>query len=120
MVPDIPTFVNLWLCLATFAAWQPNYAKMQNMNQKFKLIEGDLVKLFNQNPRWNATELNLSEASNVSVAIAVLKVTKDKFIGDIGDIIRMNIKETTPNDLPNLAKSSFYMRDFKFSKDLYS
>lgn len=32
MVPDIPTFVNLWLCLATFAAWQPNYSKMQNMN----------------------------------------------------------------------------------------
>lgn len=79
-----------------------------------------MVKLFNSNPRWNATELNLSEASNISVAIAVLKVSKDKFIGDIGDIIRMNIKDTTPNDLPNLAKSSFYMRDFNFSKDLYS
>jgi len=91
------------------------------MSQPFKLVYGDLIKLFNQNPRWNATEINLQEAANISVAIAVLKVQNDKFIGDVGDVIRMRINEQAdPEDLPNLAKSSFYMRNFNYSKDLYS
>jgi hypothetical protein len=80
-----------------------------------------LIKLFNNNPRWNATELDLREAANVSVALTVLKVQNEKFIGDIGDIIRMKInEEAEPNDLINLTKSSLYMRNFKFSKDIYS
>jgi hypothetical protein len=76
--------------------------------------------MFNSNPRWNATEVNLQEASHISVSIAVLKIQNERFIGDVGDIIRMNLKDAEPYDLPNLAKSTFYMRSFKFSKDLYA
>jgi hypothetical protein len=64
--------------------------------------------------------MNISEASNIAVAVAVLKIQKENFIGDIGDVIRMNIKHSEPFDLPNLAKSSHYMRSFKYTKDLYS
>jgi hypothetical protein len=64
--------------------------------------------------------MNLQEASNISVAIAILKIKNEKFIGDIGDIIRMYIKEEVDiEDLPNLAKSTFYMRDFNYSRDVY-
>ena len=44
------------------------------MGQPFKVVSQDLIKLFNSNARWNPTELNIEEASNVSVAIAVLKI----------------------------------------------
>lgn len=59
------------------------------MGPEFKIIVQDLIKIFNQNPRWKATDLNLQEASNISVSIAILKVANEQFIGDIGDIIRM-------------------------------
>ena len=119
-VPDITMYVNLWLTMATFAALQPNFHKMTVMPTPFKTISADLIKLFNQNPRWNATELNVSEAANISVAIAVLKVQNEKFIGDVGDIIRANIRETDQYDLINLAKSTNYLRQFKYSRDLYA
>jgi hypothetical protein len=80
-----------------------------------------LIKIFNHNPRWSATEINLQEAANISVAIAILKLGNEKFIGDVGDIIRMHINDyAEAYDLPNLAKSSLYMRNFKYSKDIYS
>lgn len=42
-------------------------------------------------------------------------------MGDVGDIIRMHINENVnPYDLPNLAKSTHYMRSFKYSQDIYS
>ena len=54
------------------------------------------------------------------MAIALLKIQNEKFIGDVGDIIRMNIRnEDCLDDLVNLVKSTFYMREFKYSKDLY-
>ena len=93
MVPDITIYTNLWLSLATFASLQPNYSNMAGMKQDFKTISQDMVKLFNKNPRWTATELNLQEAANISVAIAILKLGNERFIGDVGDIIRMNINE---------------------------
>ena len=38
----------------------------------------------------------------------------------MGDIIRMTVNDQAfPEDLPNLAKSTFYMRQFKYSKDIY-
>jgi len=74
LVPDITLFVNLWLSIGAFGAMQANYSKMQHMGQSFKTICSDLIKLFNNNPRWNATELDLREAANVSVALTVLKV----------------------------------------------
>lgn len=73
-VPDLTMYTNLWLTLATFAALQPNYKNLKAMGTEFKIISQDLIKLFNSNPRWNATEMNLSEASNIAVAIAVLKI----------------------------------------------
>lgn len=92
-IPDLLMYMNIWLSMATFAAMQPKYIEMTTMNQNFKLIIADLIKIFNQNERWNATEINLQEATNISVAIAVLKIQNEKFIGDIGDIIRMQVND---------------------------
>jgi hypothetical protein len=64
--------------------------------------------------------MNLKEAANVSVAVAVLKLNGEKFIGDLGDIIRMKLAEAEASDLPNLVKSSYYMKDYKYSRDIYS
>ena len=94
---------------------------MNHMGPEFKIVIQDLIKMFNQNPRWNATDINLLEATNISVALAVLKVENEQFIGDIGDIIRVHLTSEdmqkkdddniiTADDLPNLAKSTFYMR----------
>lgn len=85
-----------------------------------RVIAKDLVKVFNGNKRWKATDLNISEAANISVAIATLRLESENFIADVGDIIRANIKEAENQDLINLAKSTHYMRNFKFTKDLYS
>ena len=120
MVPDLNSYVNLWLSLATFAAMHPNYKNMKTMGRNFTVIAEDLIKLFNSNPRWNPTEVNLKEAANISVAIAVLKLNSEKFIGDIGDIIRMKLDDAEPEDLMNLVKSSNYMRNYKYSKDIYN
>ena len=84
------------------------------------MIAKDLIKVFNGNRRWKATDLNISEASNIAIAIASLKLGNEKFIADIGDIIRANIKQATPVDLINLAKSTHYMRKHEYTKDLYS
>jgi len=120
MVPDLTSYVNLWLSMATFAALHPNYKNMKSMGRNFGVISDDLIKVFNSNPRWQPTEMNLQEAANVSVAVAVLKLNGEKFIGDLGDIIRMKLAEAEASDLPNLVKSSFYMRDYKYSRDVYS
>ena len=93
---------------------------MPSMGSNFTVISNDLIKLFNNNPRWKNTEINLNEAANISVAIAILKINSENFIGDIGDIIRMKLNTAEPEDLPNLAKSSHYMRNYKYSVDLYS
>ena len=120
-IPDLTIYTNLWLTLATFAALQPGYPKMKAVRSEFKVVAQDLIKIFNQNERWNATELNLKEASNVAVAIAILKLGGEKFIGDVADVIRMLVSsEAEAHDLPNLAKSTFYMRNFKHSRDIYS
>jgi len=88
------------------------------------VLARDLIKLFNGNKRWKNTELNISEAANISVAIASLKLEGqgpiERFTADIGDIIRANIKNATTHDLVNLAKTTFFMRKFAHTKDLYS
>jgi len=89
-----------------------------------RVIARDLIKVFNGNRRWKNTELNISEAANISVAIASLKLEGqgpiERFTADIGDIIRANIKNAATNDLINLAKSTFFMRKFPHTKDLYT
>jgi len=88
------------------------------------VLARDLIKVFNGNKRWRATDINASEASNISVAIASLKLKGagpiERFIADVGDIIRVTIKDTTNNDLYNLAKSTHYLRNFEHTRDLYS
>ena len=89
-----------------------------------RVLARDLIKLFNGNRRWKATELNINEAANISVAIASLKLEGqgaiEKFTADVGDVIRANIKNATPTDLINLAKSTHFMRKFTHTKDLYT
>jgi len=71
-----------------------------------------------------ATDLNISEAASISIAIASLKLEGagpiERFIADIGDIIRANIKDSSNTDLVNMAKSTFYLRKFDHTRDLYS
>jgi len=91
------------------------------MPRAFKQVQAVLIQIFRSNPHWNATEIEFDEAANISVAIAILKVQDSKFIGDVGDIIRMHIdRDCMPQQLINLAKSSFYMREFQHSRDIYS
>ena len=88
------------------------------------MLARDLIKVFNGNKRWRATDINASEASNISVAIASLKLKGagpiERFIADVGDIIRVTIKDASNNDLYNLAKSTHYLRNFEHTRDLYS
>ena len=91
LVPDITMYMNMWLSLATFATMQPNYKDQTSMPQPFKLLINDLIKLFNDNPRWHMTDIEIFEAINISVGIAVMKLKNEKFIGDVGDIIRVQI-----------------------------
>ena len=58
-----------------------------------RVIANDLIKIFNNNKRWKNTDINISEATNMAIAIASLKLEKEKFIADVGDIIKANIKE---------------------------
>ena len=58
-----------------------------------RVIANDLIKIFNNNKRWKNREINISEATNMAIAIASLKLEKEKFIADVGDIIKANIKE---------------------------
>ena len=79
-----------------------------------------MIKLFNSNRRWKNIDLNISEAANISIAIATLKLKSENFVADIGDIVKANIKDANNYELINLAKSSHYFREFKHTKDLYS
>lgn len=89
-----------------------------------KVLARDLIKIFNGNKRWKPTELNAGEAANISIAIASLRLKGagpiERFIADIGDVIRVTVKDSSNTDLINLAKSSHYMRNFEHSRDLYS
>ncbi len=84
------------------------------------MISKDLIKIFNNNEKWKNTDINISEATNIAIAIASLKIVKENFIADVGDIIKANLKEANEVELVNLAKATFYMRDFKHTKDVYS
>lgn len=62
-----------------------------------RVIARDLIKVFNGNKLWKATDLNINEAATISIAIASLKLEGkgpiERFIADIGDVIRANLKE---------------------------
>ena len=52
--------------------------------------------------------------------LAVARVSNDKFIADLGDLVRHNIKEASGIDLIMLAKGSHYMRGFQHTTDVYA
>ena len=118
-VPDLTDYSDLWLSLQLFAAKRTqvmqNHSKSSLIDQSavsIKLIASDLVKIFNKNDRWQATQMNIQEAAVVSSGLALVKVENKKFIGDLGDIIKHNIQDATGMDLILLTKGAFYMRNF--------
>lgn len=63
--------------------------------------------------------MNITEAAVISSGLALVRIQNQKFIADVGDIIKHNITEAGPLDCIFLAKGAFYMRDFKHTKDVY-
>ncbi|CDW83553.1 UNKNOWN [Stylonychia lemnae] len=132
LIPDITTYNNLWLSITCFGVKQnvtmkedipadadEEKKKAYMVGGHIRVIAKDLIKIFNSNRRWQNTDLNITEAANISIAIASLKLQSDNFIADIADIIKANIKEANNYELINLAKSSHYFREFKHTKELY-
>lgn len=78
------------------------------------------MKIFNGNVRWQATEMNISEAALISSGLSIIRVENEKFIADLSDVIKHTIKHATNMDLILLTKGSFYMRKFPHSQELYS
>jgi len=76
------------------------------------MISKDLMKIFNSNPLWKATELTIHDAAAISSGLSLLKIGSEKFIADIGDIIRARINDAEGQDLILLTRGSFYMREF--------
>jgi hypothetical protein len=64
--------------------------------------------------------MNIGEASLISSGLAVIKVENEKFIADLGDVIRETMKDASNMDLILLTKGSFYMRKFNHTSDIYS
>ena len=64
--------------------------------------------------------MNIHEAAVVSSGLALCKVENQKFLGDMGDIIKHNLAEAKGMDLILLTKGSYYMRNFAFTKDVYN
>jgi hypothetical protein len=131
LTPDLTAYSNLWLSLACFgvkgaAAQEGEDEDKPEVRAKglIRVLAKDLVKVFNGNKRWKATDMNVAEAATISIAIASLKLEgagpMDRFIADIGDVIRANLKDASGMDLVNLAKATFYMRKFEHTRDLYS
>lgn len=108
LVPDMHDYTNLWLALQLVVAKRSSKDDMSPV----KVVATDLIKIFNGNGRWNATEMNIHEASIISSGLALLSIKSEKFVADLGDIIKKNLKEATAQDLILLTKASFYMRNF--------
>ena len=64
--------------------------------------------------------MNISEAAVISSGLALVRVENLKFVSDIGDIIKHNIADADPMDLIFLVKGAFYLRNFKYTKDVYA
>lgn len=139
LTPDLTTYANLWLAITCFGVKNPSSTQTADCQdqQDFQGLEfdapisgivralaRDLIKVFNGNRRWKATDLNITEASMISIAIASLKLQGsgpiERFIADIGDVIRANLKQGQNDELINLAKATFYLRKFEHTRDLYA
>jgi hypothetical protein len=132
MIEDIPDFTDyhsLWLTLQLFAAKRTRVNLnpevrasnlLEESAQAIRLIANDLVKLFYGNKRWQATEMNIDEAAIVCSGLALVRLDNEKFISDLGDIIRHKIAHAQGTDFILLAKGSHYMRNYKHTKDIYA
>jgi hypothetical protein len=94
--------------------------KKELMAQSIRLIAGDLIKIFNGNERWTATEMNITEAAMIASGLAIVRVENERFIADLADIIRQTLRDSTGMDLILLTKGAFYMRKFEHSNDIYA
>jgi hypothetical protein len=70
--------------------------------------------------RWKPTELDATDVSLICSVLESVRVENEKFIGDLGDVVRHNLDNASEVDLVLLTKGTFYMRDFKHTKDLYA
>lgn len=64
--------------------------------------------------------MNIDEAAIVCSGLALVRTDNERFISDLGDIVRHKINEAQGTDFILLAKGSHYMRNFKHTKDLYA
>ena len=64
--------------------------------------------------------MDIAEIGIVCSGLALVREGNEKFIADIGDIIRHNLKHATGIDLILLTKGTYYMRNFKYTTDLYT
>ena len=94
--------------------------KKELITQSIRLIAGDLIKIFNGNERWSATEMNITEAAMIASGLAIVRVENERFIADLADIIRQTLRDSTGMDLILLTKGAFYMRKFEHSNDIYA
>ena len=78
------------------------------------------MKIFNGNDRWRASEMNAGEVALICSGLAMSRVENEKFVSDLGDVIRNILKDAGNMDLILLAKGTFYMRNFKHTTDVYS
>ena len=108
MVPNLNSYQDLWYTLQLIAA-KPDAKQIAG---PLKLISKDLMKVFNANPLWKATELSIHDVAAISSGLSVLKIGSEHFIADIGDIIRAKINDAQGQDLILLTRGAFYMREF--------
>ena len=117
----VQAYSDIWVGLGLLAKIKPDHHELQQATPAaIKLISADLIKIFNGNRRWQATELDQSDVAIIASSIESCSIANEKFIGDLGDIIRHTIKQASELDLVLLTKGAYYMRSFKHSKDIYS
>ena len=116
-MPDLTDYTQLWLSLQLVAA---KGSKNAQLSSSIRLVAADLVKIFNGNVRWQATEMQIEEAAIVASGLAIIRVENEKFLADLADVIKHTLSQASPMDLVLLAKGSFYMRKFKHTGDLYA
>lgn len=64
--------------------------------------------------------MNIDEVAIVCSGLALVRIENEKFISDLGDIVRHKINDAEGTDFILLAKGSHYMRGFKHTKDVYA
>jgi len=128
-IPDFTDYHSLWLTLQLLAAKRSRVSTnpevrastlLEESAAAIRLIANDLVKIFYGNKRWTATEMNIDEAAIVCSGLALVRLENEKFISDLGDIIRHKINDAEGTDFILLAKGTHYMRNFKHTKDVYA